>query len=39
MHVDAGVKAITNGSVVNREVSEEDVDRNITKWLELWSKR
>ncbi len=33
------VKAITNGSVVNREVSEEDVDRNITKWLELWSKR
>ena len=33
------VKAITDGSVESREVSEEDVERNITKWLELWSKR
>ena len=33
------VKAIRNGSVVNSEVSEEDVEKNITKWLEIWSKR
>ena len=40
-HANAGcrVKAIRNGSVVNSEVSEEDVEKNITKWLEIWSKR
>ncbi len=33
------VKATEDGYAVNREVTEEDVNRNITKWLELWSER
>ena len=39
MHVDVEVKPIENGGVVDREVSEDDIERNISEWLKMWSKR
>ena len=33
------IKPIINGSVVNREVTGEDIQENINQWLEMWSQR
>ena len=33
------VKPIESGVVVDREVSEDDIERNISEWLKMWSKR
>ena len=33
------IQPIEGGNVVDRDVSEEDIDRNISEWLKMWSKR
>jgi len=33
------IKALEDGLVVDRDATEEDVKKNISKWLELWSER
>ena len=33
------IQPIEDGNVVDRDVSEDDVERNIIEWLKMWSKR
>ena len=33
------IKPIEGGNVVDREVSEDDIERNISEWLKMWSNR
>ena len=33
------VKPIESGGVVDREILEDDIERNISEWLKMWSKR
>ena len=33
------IKPTEGGKVVDREVSEEDIERNISEWLKMWSNR
>ena len=33
------IQPIEDGNVVDRDVSEDDIERNISEWLKMWSKR
>lgn len=33
------IKPTEDGEVVDREVSEDDIERNIAEWLKMWSER
>tara|TARA_B100000927_G_scaffold217739_1_gene177885 strand:- start:1229 stop:2224 length:996 start_codon:yes stop_codon:yes gene_type:complete len=33
------IQPIEGGDVVDRDVSEDDIERNISEWLKMWSKR
>ena len=33
------IQPIEDGNVVDRDVSEDDIEKNISEWLKMWSKR
>ena len=33
------IQPIEDGNVVDRDVSEDDIERNISEWVKMWSKR